>query len=888
MAPELHLFILWQNALEKANAIITDMQSRFTIRRVFAVHWSEQHFSNNMSRFYGQKLPRDSFKEVHCGRGPFLAVLLIDEQPNYELRETSRGTRVVNAKCFDAKESYRQLTGGGHRVHGTNSPEETGHDLALLLHQTSSEFLDANPGPWDGTVTDIEHDLAGAEGWNSLTDLFQVLNASIEYAVLRNFEGLPESATIHGHGDIDLLCSSTREMAFIANANRVYAEPYRVLHRVKVCGTPMLFDFREVGSSYYDPAWEKDMLERRVFSPKGFFHLGPEDHFHSLLYHAAVHKPAIAPDYIARLRELSSNRFDVSNGREIIDAFFSARGYRFVEPSDLSVHVNSEFVPELKLSTNRILASSRDLGMALVKLFDQTGDCSVAAPDFKATIFRTKALAPYFSLNRAMFLDALPLPKGASILEINAQSGILTRWLGERFNKVTALEPHNRWSEVIQKRCRDLKTVEVRSEIDALPAVRTYDVAIALLDRQVKGPDMPQVSAAIRLARQALKKSGLLILGIDAGKSTAEWRTEVLQQLTSRGFNSVQFFYAFPNVILPRVVFSEEAVRSSRKPFGYWAAFAMRESAIPVDEFETVGASTAGKLDGIATSCYILASRDAASVASLPWQVCAVSSEVRHPDLRATTQVINDGVDLIVQKRGTPRVSGVFDFNPVMDCPLFEGHTLSAGLIYALRTKDLPKFLALLQDYARHLTTEFAFAGGTPYPPLLAEGDTLLRGEALDAVPQNAVMEHNSYRFFDREWRASIPLPLSYVLYRGLSVLFQRAKPSAICKAFELEQYGLSAQRHELARFFINSLRVCAPLGLSAIQHFVAFERRFSAFVDSACVQPQDASLFERYHLAIALHAQGDLEGCARTVAEMKSAYPDAPDPIAIPEVLAL
>src|SRR4029078_3485679 len=128
--------------------------------------------------------------------------------------------------------------------------------------------------------------------------------------------------------------------------------------------------FREVGSSYYDPGWEKDMLNRRVFSPKGFFHLGPEDHFHSLLYHAAVHKPSMAPDYIARLRELSENRFDVSNARETIDAFFSARGYKFVEPSDLSVHVNSNFVPELKLSANRILTRSKSLGTALSKLFD--------------------------------------------------------------------------------------------------------------------------------------------------------------------------------------------------------------------------------------------------------------------------------------------------------------------------------------------------------------------------------------------------------------------------------------------------------------------------------------------------------------------------------------
>src|SRR5215467_15654688 len=108
-APELHLFIIWHHALNHARTIIEDMRARFTIQRVYSVNWSETHFSSNMSRFYGQKLPRDSFKEKHCGRGPFLAVLLLDEQPRYELRSTSRGVQNVNAKCFDAKERYRAL-----------------------------------------------------------------------------------------------------------------------------------------------------------------------------------------------------------------------------------------------------------------------------------------------------------------------------------------------------------------------------------------------------------------------------------------------------------------------------------------------------------------------------------------------------------------------------------------------------------------------------------------------------------------------------------------------------------------------------------------------------------------------------------------------------------
>jgi hypothetical protein len=749
------------------------------------------------------------------------------------------------------------------------------------------ECLDEHPGPWDGNVAEIERDLAGADGWASLAELFHVLNSSIEYVVLRNFENLPESATRAGHGDIDLLCSSTRELAFIANATRAFPEVYRVLHRVNVGGEAVAFDFREVGDNYYDPVWEKDMLERRVFSPKGFFHVAPEDHFYSLLYHAAVHKPAIAQDYMSRLGELSGQSFDVKDARAKIDDFFSARGYRFVDPLDLSVYINCHFVPDLKLSINRILTSSANVAAALEKLFDQSEDCSITASDFKSTIYRTKGLVPYFSENRAMFFESLPLHSAAAILEVNPESGVLTRWLGQRFQKVTALEPRASLSDVVRKRCRDLNTVEVRrTETAAFHVVRAYDAAIALLDRRANGPDIAQVGAVIRLARQALKKSGLLILGIDTGQPAPEWRTQVLQQLTSRGFNTVQFFYAFPNVILPRVVFSNEAVRGSKKAFGYWASFAMREGSSPMDEFEAAGASAAGKLDTLATSCYVLASRDAATMVSMPWQVCGVSSEVRHSDLRACTHVIGEGADVVVRKRGTARAAGVFEFSPVMDGPLFEGHTASAGLIYTLRTKDLPKFLALLRDYAIHLTREFAFDGQTPYLPLLADGDVLLRGDALDAVPQNAVLEDNAYRFFDLEWRATIPLPISYVLYRGLHILFRRVKPSAVCKAFELERYGLPAQPQsiELARFFINSLRLSAPLESSAMHHLVAFERRFAAFVDSGA-QTQEAPLLEQYHLAIALHAQGDVEGSARVVATMKTAHPDVPEPTATSEV---
>src|SRR5205823_3823111 len=125
--------------------------------------------------------------------------------------------------------------------------------------------------------------------------------------------------------------TNPQEMAFIANAIPLFEEPHRVLHQAMIGGEPTLFDFRFVGDNYYDPVWAKDMMERRVFSSKGFYHLGVEDHFHSLLYHAAVHKPSIASDYMDRLLELSLGQADLDRNsfadstalRAALDRFFS-------------------------------------------------------------------------------------------------------------------------------------------------------------------------------------------------------------------------------------------------------------------------------------------------------------------------------------------------------------------------------------------------------------------------------------------------------------------------------------------------------------------------------------------------------------------------------------
>ena len=136
---ELHLFIVWENATGKRQEILEDIALNFEVVNVYRITWTNKNFSTNMSRFYGKKLPRGSGKERHCGTGPFTLIVVRDYFPKYEDRVTSRGVESVNTRMFDAKDRYRSWTGGGHKIHATNSSLETSHDMALLLGVSSEE-----------------------------------------------------------------------------------------------------------------------------------------------------------------------------------------------------------------------------------------------------------------------------------------------------------------------------------------------------------------------------------------------------------------------------------------------------------------------------------------------------------------------------------------------------------------------------------------------------------------------------------------------------------------------------------------------------------------------------------------------------------------------------
>ena len=154
--------------------------------------------------------------------------------------------------------------------------------------------------------------MVGADGWDSLSQLFYVLNNTIQYVVLRNYELLPDSFDPSIHGDIDLLVENLNKIVYLANARKKFPEnPSNVAYYVPICNDEIQFDFRFLGDNYMDKRWEMEVLQSaREFvldsHPMGIMIMSPLHQYYTLLYHAYVQKIKIAPDYPAKLQTFAT------------------------------------------------------------------------------------------------------------------------------------------------------------------------------------------------------------------------------------------------------------------------------------------------------------------------------------------------------------------------------------------------------------------------------------------------------------------------------------------------------------------------------------------------------------------------------------------------------
>lgn len=336
---ELHLIVLWEFARREEQRILDDLHGRLDVIHTEILTWPGDPEAC-FRRFYGANLADAHGKVRTCGGGAFRLVVVRDNNPRDGLVETSRGVECANLNLFGLKALYREWTGGGHKVHTTNTAAEFARDIYLLTGHAASEWSDGPP-PGGMSV------LPGQSGWRTLREVFGFLDRLTPYVVLRNAEMLPDAFDHTLHGDIDLLVEDAEATASLLGAKKVFPDPQRVHYELSVGDQPVRFDFRFVGDNYYDARWERRMLDRRVRT-NGICLLHPEDAFHALVYHALFHKFEIAPDYVAKAAELARAAglcwTGYADALHALEDFLARNGYEKTRPTDISVRWNTRLV----------------------------------------------------------------------------------------------------------------------------------------------------------------------------------------------------------------------------------------------------------------------------------------------------------------------------------------------------------------------------------------------------------------------------------------------------------------------------------------------------------------------------------------------------------------
>ncbi len=285
---ETYIFIIWEKARNKTDEIINDLDKKFVIRNVIEITWSQNEFLNNLKRFYGRSLPDAKEKSYVCGTGPFLVVIVSDINPKFN-EPSKSGISLerdyVNSNILNCKLKYRKLIGKKFTIHSSVSKNETEHNLTLLFGKNIDDFTKELPTKWDGIIKKIKLDLIGTDGWKNMNELFYVMNGTVNYVVLRNFEGMPSE---FDYNDVDLLVEDEK-LAYIVKKDFSLVKDNLRSIKIKVGTNNITLNPNYVGDHYYDQKWEKDILKRRVLHDNGFYIPNKSDYFYALLYHVIFH-----------------------------------------------------------------------------------------------------------------------------------------------------------------------------------------------------------------------------------------------------------------------------------------------------------------------------------------------------------------------------------------------------------------------------------------------------------------------------------------------------------------------------------------------------------------------------------------------------------------------
>ncbi|NLE66083.1 MAG: hypothetical protein GX608_01520 [Lentisphaerae bacterium] len=479
-------------------------------------------------------------------------------------------------------------------------------------------------------------------------------------------------------------------------------------------------------------------------------------------------------------------------------------------------------VPETRLWLPRSAAAADPAPTAAEKALETTLKLSASldshSEELAARIsdsFTERHLSP----KRGNLLAPLAFNASQSILHAGAECGALTRHLGETGARVVAVECRPAQAALAALRCRDLPRVDVVAcRLASLRFQERFDAGVGagLFERgQDEAAGAPALLSAMRAM---LKPDACLVLALDNALSLRQFAGcpddvsglwfdavegandpgahamsmgSVLALLRGHGFPFAEILHAYPDYRLPDVLLRIQASpRPGRPPLYPWLGYGAnqprngRKLELFQEPLVARELEAAGILDAMAASFLVVTSsspdpiRRHLSDAPIAWKFNPMRA--RRYMTRVTLEPSGDGAHTWVVRRALLHPEAPAPETPDAPRlvlkeaePWIPGASLQELMVRALRAGAAGRGCAM-QELLKRWNDDLQAVGRKELGSL-----TEVPGRCLDRLPSNLIEAPDGGLVpIDQEWEHPEPLPIVYILFRGLLQLYFAAFPA--------------------------------------------------------------------------------------------------------------
>jgi len=494
-------------------------------------------------------------------------------------------------------------------------------------------------------------------------------------------------------------------------------------------------------------------------------------------------------------------------------------------------------------------------------------DLSTRSQELQAAV-RDWVSEYHFSNRRTLLLRPFMFHDVNRVLEVGAGCGAITRFLGETFAEVVAVEGSARRASLARLRTRDLPHVKVIcAPYQALGVERSFDlvVCVGVLEyagRYFSGSD--PYEEALESLSNMLAPRGVLLLAIEnqfgakyfcnsredhtdtmfeglegyprSNGSVRTFGKVELETRLRRHFQAVAFFYPFPDYKLPRGVLSEEALElggiadlvSGIRSRDYGGA-----SGHVIDEPLLVAELARNQqLDFFSNSFLVLASKAPELKVQLPALGVMYSTGRRSPWETVTVVTRRPDGRIVARKNlqngHAPASVGNLALKSG-ECDWVASDSLHLQVLRGAKRKGLS-----WADFVRPcLPWKDALLGASDS----GNANGSVPGQFWDFTWQNAFVERGQCHFVDREWEWKEPISVRVIMVRAAYVFLE-----TLSGLTDLSPTLAGKSRLRVILRMAHALGI--PLAWSDFVRFAELEAEISALVMGGSVWRRRLGLY--------------------------------------------